>query len=289
MVQKIGLGKGLDSLIPLEETLKEVSLEKDKEGFLEIEVDKISPNPNQPRKNFKKESLEELANSIRSHGILEPLIVREKEESGYELVIGERRLRAAKMVDLQRVPAVIKKLTDKQCAELSLIENIQRDDLNAIEKAHAYKKILEGFGLTQEHLARHLGMQRSAIANTLRLLKLSSFIQEAIINGIITEGHARAVLSLESAEDRKILFDKILKMHFSVRQAESTARRLCGKSGKGRLRIAPKTQQEFIKCQEALEQKFKVPVKIRAKNKGGSIIIKYRDIDELNRIVETIG
>lgn len=207
---KGGLGKGLGALIPTGPT---------KERLLEISIDEIIPNPYQPRKALGEESLEELANSIRQHGLLQPIIVRKVEE-GYEIVAGERRYRAAKIAGLHKVPAIVKEVSDEESMEYALIENLQREDLNPIEAASALKLLMEKFGLTQEEVADKIGKNRSTVANLLRLLKLPQEVQDMLSEGKISMGHARALLSLDDPEEQKRLALEVVNRSLTVRDVE---------------------------------------------------------------------
>lgn len=214
-VTKGGLGKGLSALIPTG---------PERERLLEIPIDEINPNPYQPRKSLGEESLEELANSIRQHGLLQPIIVR-KVDDRYEIVAGERRYRAAKMAGLQKVPAIVKEVSDEESMEYALIENLQREDLNPIEAASALKLLMERFGLTQEEVADKIGKNRSTVANLLRLLKLPEEIQNMVSEGKISMGHARALLSLDNPEEQKKLALEIVNRSLSVREVEKEVSR----------------------------------------------------------------
>ncbi|MDR2601373.1 MAG: ParB/RepB/Spo0J family partition protein [Spirochaetaceae bacterium] len=221
MAKKFGLGKGLDALLPL------VDVEKAEAprggGEILIPLEKISPNPGQPRKFFDETALEELASSIREHGVLQPVIVEEGPDGGYTIIAGERRVRAAKLAGMRDVPALIRSYTDEKRLTVSIIENIQRADLNPIEEAAAYKSLIDLTGLSQDEAALRLGKKRSTLANALRLLKLPPSMQRALISAEISAGHARAILSLNSAEDRDKLFLRIVNEHLNVRQAEKIA------------------------------------------------------------------
>lgn len=212
---KGGLGKGLGALIPS-------SLEKGK--MVEIPIDEIVPNPYQPRKSLDEESLNELAESIRQHGILQPIVVR-KVEKGYEIIAGERRYKAAMKAGLGKVPAIIKEATDEELMEYALIENLQREDLNPIEAAYALKRLMDTFQLTQEEIADKIGKRRSTIANLLRLLKLPEDIQRMVSEGRLTMGHARALLSVDDPEEQRRLAEEIVSRSLSVREVEKEVSR----------------------------------------------------------------
>ncbi|ACL71098.1 nucleoid occlusion protein [Halothermothrix orenii] len=198
---------------------------KDKDGVIMIPVDKIEPNPYQPRKDFKEEDLNELADSIKSYGVIQPITVRVKDD-GYELIAGERRLRASRYLGLNEIPAVIKELTDREMAEIALVENLQRKDLNFMEEARAYQKLLEQFKLTQKELAQRLGKSQSTIANKLRLLSLSNDVQEQINSPLITERHARALLKLDNKEQQIKVIEEIKDKKLTVKQTEQMVNKL---------------------------------------------------------------
>jgi len=226
---KQSFGRGLESLIPKKGEKKETDQEK-KDPIFYIEINKIRSNPYQPRKNFDQSGLEALANSIRDHGVLQPLLVsRLEKDSGsveYQLVAGERRLLASKMVGLNQVPVIVREPTEQEKLEISLIENVQRLDLNAMEKAEAYKRLQDEFNLLQKDIARMVGRSREAVANTMRLLDLPNEARRALREEKITEGHARAILAVDDPKKQKALLTQILKNGISVREAESFGQKL---------------------------------------------------------------
>ncbi len=276
MTPRKALGKGLDALIPSGGEHGEL---------VYIELEKIQPSPSQPREDFDPKALKELADSIKSQGILQPLLVRKlPDDDSYQLIAGERRFRAAKLAGLKKVPALIKEVDEQQALALSLIENLQRKDLNPIEEAKAFKKLIEDFKLTQEELAELLGKDRSTIANTMRLLKLPREIQAEIEKGRLSAGHARALLSLDSSAKIKMLFQKIIRQGLSVRQAEALAQKLLSEKKK-----KPKKLQVEIFTRE-IEQKLATllgaKVRVLARSKGsGKIEIHFKNPDELERII----
>jgi len=276
MTPRKALGKGLDALIPSGGEHGEL---------VYIELEKIQPSPSQPREDFDPKALKELADSIKSQGILQPLLVRKlPDDDSYQLIAGERRFRAAKLAGLKKVPALIKEVDEQQALALSLIENLQRKDLNPIEEAKAYRKLIEDFKLTQEELAELLGKDRSTIANTMRLLKLPREIQAEIEKGRLSAGHARALLSLDSSAKIKMLFQKIIRQGLSVRQAEALAQKLLSEKKK-----KPKKLQVEIFTRE-IEQKLATllgaKVRVLARSKGsGKIEIHFKNPDELERII----
>jgi ParB family chromosome partitioning protein len=280
--KKMGLGKGLGALIP----------ELEPEGprsLLYCGIEEIHPNRSQPRKHFDELKLQELADSIKEKGILEPLIVRRAAE-GYEIVVGERRWRAAQKAGLKEIPVLLKELDDREVLELSLIENLQRDDLNPLEEAEAYKRLTEEFGLNQEELGSRLGKDRSTVANTLRLLKLPYEVREQLLRNRITPGHARAILSLESREKQKELCGLVIQKGLSVREAENLAKRWSKTSRKVTASEKKRgdLESQLIALGDSLRRHLGTKVQIRAKGKRGKIEIEYYSFEDLERIVETI-
>jgi ParB family transcriptional regulator, chromosome partitioning protein len=280
--KKMGLGKGLGALIP----------ELEPEGprsLLYCGIEEIHPNRSQPRKHFDEPKLQELADSIKEKGILEPLIVRRAAE-GYEIVVGERRWRAAQKAGLKEIPVLLKELDDREVLELSLIENLQRDDLNPMEEAEAYKRLTEEFGLNQEELGTRLGKDRSTVANTLRLLKLPYEVREQLLRNRITPGHGRAILSLESREKQKELCGLVIQKGLSVREAENLAKRWSKTSRKvtASEKKGGDLESQLIALGDSLRRHLGTKVQIRAKGKRGKIEIEYYSFEDLERIVETI-
>lgn len=270
------------------------------EKVFQIEVEKIKPNPYQPRRIFTEESLKELADSIREFGILQPLLVLRKEketekgtEVEYQLIAGERRLMAAKMLGLITVPAIIKRdLEDQKKLELALIENIQREDLGIISKAKAFEKLINEFGLTQQELASRLGKSREAIANALRLLQLPLEIQAALDKGQINEGHARALLTLTNPEQRKILFKEILAKNLSGREAMDLAQKYLQTSGQTSNKVLRRqnvsNDPQDLEWKEKLEEFFQMPVFIKKKGERGAIEIKFFSEKDFNTILKKL-
>lgn len=275
-MKKIGLGKGLKALIPE----KEVSEER----IVYIPLEKIFPNPEQPRREFSEESLQELADSIKEKGILQPLILKKTGEN-YQLVCGERRYRAAIKAGLEKIPAIIKEYDLKDSLEASLIENLQREDLNPIEKAFAYKKLREKFNYTQEELAKKLGKSRSEIANTLRLLNLPQYIQESLLEGKITEGHARLLVSVEEEEIRRKIYKKILEEKLSVRMVEALLKETPVK----RKRKKPEKEEIYLEdVKEKLQIFLGTKVSILRTGEKGYLKIEFYSEEDLQRILEKI-
>jgi len=280
--KKMGLGKGLGALLP------EIDQGEVKTLF-SCGIEEIIPNRSQPRKSFDESRLQELAESIKEKGILEPLIVR-KVEQGYELIVGERRWRAAQKAGLTEVPVLVKEIQSREALELSLIENLQREDLNPIEEAEAFKRLTEEFNTSQEELATRIGKDRSTITNALRLLKLPFEVRSQLLQNRITAGHARAILSLETKEKQKELCSLIIKKGLSVREAETIAKRWSEKPKKAVTKDRRKGQLEsqLNSLQDSLRKHLGTKVQITAKGKRGKIEIEYYSYEDLERIVETI-
>jgi len=251
---------------------------KPREQILDLSLKDISPNKYQPRQNFKQEDLLSLSQSIKEKGLVQPVVVRRR-EGRYELISGQRRWQAAELAGLERIPAIVREVDDQEQLELALIENLQREDLNPIERSKGYKTLLEKFGLTQEELARTLGKKRSTITNSLRLLNLPQGIQKEVAQGKMSEGHARVLLTLPRQE-KAILEKKILQKSISVREAERIARRKKGRSEKDK-------EKEFI--EDELKRSLGTKVSIRGTGQKGSIVIEYYSGDELARLLEMLG
>lgn len=248
----------------------------------EIDITKIIPNPYQPRKIFDDKALQELAESIREHGVIQPLVVTET-VNGYELVVGERRFRASQLAGIARVPAIVKKeMQDQTKLEVALIENIQRQELNPIEEAQAYERLMKTFNLTQEQVAKKVGKSRPAVANTVRLLNLPAEIQRGVIEGRISEGHGRALLGLPDMERQLQMFKLILEQGLNVRQVEQKVREVSLRRQLDSVNMDPK----FVALESELRQKLSAQVKIQRSGKGGRIMIEFFSEDELKEILE---
>lgn len=293
------MGRGLSSLIPISpprETeprsagvpVGAVAGEA-ATGTLEIPVMSIATNPRQPRRHFSETALEELAQSVRQSGILQPLIVR-KTERGYELIAGERRLRAAKRAGLQNVPVVVKNSSEQVQLEIALIENLQREDLNPIEEAQGYDRLSREFSLTQEEIAKRVGKDRSTVTNLLRLLKLSSVVQEMIATGSVSMGHARALLPLEDPRRQEALASKIEKEGLSVRQVEVMVRGMMARQPQKVRRLTDKEaiHPNLRHLTEELQRSLGTRVEITAKGKGGEIRIQYYNTEDLKRLSDRL-
>jgi ParB family chromosome partitioning protein len=290
--QRKALGKGLGALIPgaNEETLHTPSEDAADQGqrVVEIEIADIEPNPHQPRTAFDPEAVDELAQSIRQKGIIQPVVVR-RFGTGYQLIAGERRLRAARQADLQSVPALILNIgTDEEMMEISLIENIQREDLNPIEEARAYRTLMEECVLTQEEVARKVGKDRSTVANTLRLLNLSSQVREALQTDQISMGHARALLGVEDDRLQAALCKQIVSQDLSVRRVEALVKAY--RDGKtDRPKTASHTHDpQIVSIEEDLQRRFGTGVNISRRGKKGKIEIEFYSDDDLERLLDIL-
>ena len=277
-----GLGKGLGALIPEEK-------EELKESVTKIDINLIRANEEQPRKYFDDEKIANLAQSIKEHGIIQPIILM-KNGDFYTIVAGERRWRAAKSIGMKEVPAIVMELSSKQLLEVSLIENIQREDLNPIEEAIAYKKLIEEFDITQEDLAAKLGKSRTAITNSMRLLNIDKRVQDYLIEGVITEGHGRAILGISDFNMQNEVAQKIIDEGLSVRQVEALIRQLNSEKKQKNKRKNQQQNPYINEIKEKLESYLgtKVQVSSNKKNKG-KIEIEYYSTDDLNRILELLN
>ena len=287
-VKKNGLGKRLDSLIVNKQgTAKKADHKSDESGVM-VNINKVEPNREQPRKNFDEDALMELSDSIKQFGVLSPLLVQDK-GTYYEIIAGERRWRAAKMAGLKEVPVIIRNLTDQEIVEISLIENIQREDLNPIEEALAYKRLLEEFHLKQDEVAERVSKSRTAVTNSMRLLKLDERVQQMIIDEMITTGHARAILSITDKDKQYEFAQRIFDEKLSVRDVEKEVKRMQKekKADKNKENdFDPKLQAIYTDLEEQLKGIFGTKVSINAKDKKkGKIEIEYYSQDELDRII----
>jgi ParB family transcriptional regulator, chromosome partitioning protein len=272
MAKKFGLGRGLDKLIP-----------EDDENIGILDINKIKPNKKQPRKYFDEDKIAMLAESIKEHGMIQPIIVQ-KEEEDYSIVAGERRWRAAKKANLKAVPVIIMDITESAVLEISLIENIQRQDLNPIEEANAYKRLIGDFKLTQEELSRKIGKSRTSISNTMRLINLDDRVQEFLVEEILSEGHGRAILAIEDKEDQYKLAQKAVDENLNVRETENLASNFYKvKPVARKVRLDP--YYKDVEKRLAKSIGTKVSLKPKARNKG-KIEIEYYSMDDLNRILE---
>lgn len=278
------LGRGLDSLISLGEVRTDGS-----SAISEIDIARIVPNPDQPRRSFSEESLDELASSIRELGIVQPLTLRLTDAGNYQIIAGERRWRAASRAGLVSVPAYVRTASDSEMTEMALIENIQREDLNSIEVALGFKKLIDTYSLTQERLSERLGKKRATIANHLRLLKLPAEIQLGLRDRNIDMGHARAILAVSDPKDQLKLYKKILREGLSVRAVERIARDMAEGARKEKLSHEA-ADDPYAGFASQLSQRFSTPVKFtRNANGKGSITIRFSSDDELHRLIKELG
>jgi ParB family chromosome partitioning protein len=285
MAKKFTLGKGLSALIPEE---SESDLEKNAKNL--ISINKIKSDDKQPRKSFDSEKIAELAESIKTHGIIQPLILRKHINDQYIIVAGERRWRAAKMAGLSEIPAVIMELSDKDILEVSLIENIQRQDLNPIEEALAYKKLLDDFEITQEELSKRIGKSRVAITNTIRLTNLDDKVQQYIIEGIITEGHGRAILSLADKGKQYEIAQRVIDEKLSVRELERLIKKINEDNQNNKLteEVNEELNPYYKDIKNQLQNFFGTKVNISNKKNKGKIEIEYYSEEDLQRILDII-
>jgi len=285
---KRGLGRGFDALIPtqlVEEEFDVTAAPAEQSALREVAPSLVDPNPHQPRTDFEPAQLEELANSIRAHGVLQPLVVTAKGDR-YELIAGERRLRASKLAGLKTVPVIVRSYDDQQKLELAIIENLQRADLNPIETATAYRKLMDQFGLTNEQVGQRVGKDRSTVANTMRLLNLPLEVKRAVSEGKLSEGHARVVLSVTEPDKQQELADLIIKNGWTVRQAEEFARGFRGQTGtKAKAEARLSSSSDYTR---ALGDYLGTKVTQTHTAKGGKLVIEYYSDEELDRIYQTI-
>lgn len=297
-VKRGGLGKGLDSLIPdtgkVPESKEKVKVvEKVVEKIVEkpvevkVKINKVEPNREQPRKQFDEEKLQELADSIRQFGVLQPLIVQERKDY-YEIIAGERRWRAAKMAGLKEIPVIIRKMTEQEIVEISLIENIQRENLNPIEEAIAFKRLLTEFNLKQEEVAERVAKSRTAVTNSMRLLKLDERVQQMVIDEMLTTGHARALLAIEDPDQQFQAANKIFNEKLSVREVEKLVKNL-GKEKPVKKEEDPQQKAVYVDLEEKMKAALGTKVSINRKNdQKGKIEIEYYSIEELERLMEIL-
>ena len=297
MALKRGLGKGLDSLIPtnvmMESEVKHATVstasspEEEKDGTLMVKLSKVEPNREQPRKNFDEDSLQELAESLKQFGMLQPILVQNRGDY-YEIIAGERRWRAAKIAGLKEVPVIVRELTDQEIVEISLIENIQREDLNPIEEAQAYKRLLTEFHLKQDEVAERVSKSRTAVTNSMRLLKLCDEVQRMVVDEMISTGHARALISIEDPEEQYLIAQKIFDEKLSVREVEKLVKDL-HKPPKPPKEENKTLQAIYQEISERLKQSLSTKVSVSAKQNGaGKIEIEFYNHEDLERLLERI-
>ena len=285
MAKKFTLGKGLSALIP--EEPEDIGAENN--GIL-ISINKIKSDEEQPRKLFDSDKIAELAESIKTHGIIQPLILRKYMEDQYIIVAGERRWRAAKMVGLKEIPAVIMELSDRDILEISLIENIQRQDLNPIEEALAYRKLLNDFKITQEELSKRIGKSRVAIANTMRLTNLDERVQQYIIESILTEGHGRVLLAISDKQKQYELAQQVIDEKLSVRELERVIKKFNDEEEKGKVIWSTNNLNPYYKeIKNQLQSHFGTKINITNKKNKGKIEIEYYSEEDLQRILDIMN
>ncbi|MBI4139032.1 ParB/RepB/Spo0J family partition protein [Candidatus Uhrbacteria bacterium] len=279
-----GLGRGLGALIPQRETAEPESprpIAGDETSVRRIPVDAIDPNPHQPRMHFEHAALEDLVSSIKEHGVLQPVVVTVKSDGRYELIVGERRLRASKIAGLETVPAIVRSATEQQKMELALIENVQRADLNPIEEARAYVRLMEEFGMTQDDVGRRVGKSRPQVANTIRLLQLPESIQHALVEKKISASNARTLLSVPSDDERLRLFDSLLAGQFTVRQTEARV---------GRTRQPKMADPNLAGLENRLREALGTRVTVTRDPRGeGEIRIRFYNEEDLQEIIKKIS
>lgn len=288
----MALGKGLDSLIPAQSKKSRKSIRKETTAVPSSNADRIwhipltdiTPNPDQPRKEFAHSEMENLVASIKQHGIMQPITVTEKDDGGYEIIAGERRYRAATIAELPTIPAIVRSATDQQKLELGLIENIQRQDLNPIEEGFAYKRLAEEFGLTQQNIADQVGKSRPLIANTIRLLDLPNEIQKGLIDGKLSVGKARALLSLKDEKEQLKMYASMIGERVTVRDVEKAVASKGGASRKGSVRRDPKLGA----AEKLIEERVGAKVQISGRGEKGTIQIFYSSKDELKRLIDEL-
>lgn len=291
-----GLGKGLDSLIPMPQTApnKAKSENAALTGKAEtmVKITKVEPNREQPRKNFDEDALQELADSIRQFGLLQPILVQDRKDY-YEIIAGERRWRAAKLAGLKEVPVIIKNYTDREIVEISLIENIQREDLNPIEEALAYKRLLGEFGLKQDEVAERVSKSRTAVTNSIRLLKLCDGVQQMIIDDMLSTGHARALIPIEDEEQQLLLAQRIFDEKLSVREVEKLVKGILKPKEEKPKKDEPPQAVQYIyeEIENRLKEKLSRKVEITAKGGSGSgkIELEFYSNDDLDRLTEALS
>ena len=292
-----GLGKGLDSLIPnavgeakVKKSTQEV--EKEEKGGQEtiVKITMVEPNRKQPRKNFDEDALQELSDSIKQFGLIQPILVQDRKDH-YEIIAGERRWRAAKMAGLKEVPVIIRNYTEREIMEISLIENIQREDLNPIEEAQAYKRLLEEFHLKQDEVAERVSKSRAAVTNSMRLVKLTDEVQQMLIDDMISTGHARALLASENPEEQYTVAQKIFDEKLSVRDVEKLVKNLHKPVKSSKKSTDDKTMEAiYLDIEEKLKQRLSTKVTVTSKGEGaGKIEIEFYNHEDLDRLMDLMG
>ena len=282
MAKRKGLGKGLDALIPASET----KTSRGGSGVTQVSVDLVQRNPRQPREKFDIEELDNLAASIREHGVIQPLIVSPGKNGVYILIAGERRLQASRKAGMKTVPVVIRTATDQQLLELALIENVQRADLNAIEEAEAYQHLAKEFNLSHEKIGERVGKSRVAVTNTMRLLDACAAVKQALVDGRITEGHARALLALSTAKAQEALLNQVVNLDLSVRQTETLAGKYSGKKTASRKKAGKNADVSDV--ERRISSSLGTKVALKHGKKGGTVTIYYYSDEELDTLLEKL-
>jgi ParB family chromosome partitioning protein len=286
MAQRTGLGKGLESLIPTGAKTPPVSTGSNVGGVQQVAVGAIQPNPRQPRIHFKEDELEDLAASIREHGVIQPLIVTPESKGIYILIAGERRWQASKKAGLRTVPVITRQASNQELLELALIENVQRADLNSMEEAEAYRQLVEEFGLSHEAVAKRVGKNRVTVTNTIRLLGLADVVKQSLVDGNITEGHARALLALSTQKAQAAALQTVVNLSFNVRQTEEYVRKLSGQKP-----IKPKKptrSADVNDVEKRLQNSLGTKVALKHGKKGGTVTIYYYSGEELDALLEKL-
>lgn len=302
MAAKRGLGKGLDALIPnavgeakakkeaeTKETAGQAAVKEENESEKMVKITMVEPNSKQPRKNFDEDALEELSDSIKQVGLIQPILVQNREDH-YEIIAGERRWRAAKMAGLKEIPVIVRDYSEQEIMEISLIENIQREDLNPIEEAQAYKRLLTEFNLKQDEVAERVSKSRTAVTNSIRLLKLNEKVQQMVIDDMISTGHARALLAVEDLEEQYTLAQRVFDEKLNVRDVEKLVKNL-HKPVKEKKQPESQTMQIIYQdIEDKLKQKLSTKVTVTSKGEGtGKIEIEFYSHDDLDRLMDMIG
>lgn len=297
-VKRNSLGKGLDSLIPIAQAEsktnkeKEDSLEKEEKGTQEtiVKITMVEPNRKQPRKNFDEDALQELSDSIKQFGLIQPILVQDRKDH-YEIIAGERRWRAAKIAGLKEVPVIIRDYSEQEIMEISLIENIQREDLNPIEEAQAYKRLLTEFNLKQDEVAERVSKSRAAVTNSIRLLKLCDEVQQMVINDMISTGHARALLAIDNPEEQYTIAQKIFDEKLSVREVEKLVKNLHKPAKPSKKEETDKTMETIYRnIEENLKTRLSTKVIVTSKGEGaGKIEIEFYSHEDLDRLIDLMG
>ncbi len=288
---KKGLGRGLDAYfegVSVERSSSIPEKKDEKSGVIRLKMREVEPNPKQPRKVFDKEKLEALASSIREHGVIQPILVKEEKSGMYTIIAGERRWRAAKLAGLSEIPCVVGEYSPKEIMEIALVENLQREDLNPMEEAEGYEKLMETFSLTQEEVAKRVGKSRSAVANSLRLNGLPQKIKKMVTDKELSQGHARTLLGLSKEADQIALAERIIKEDLSVRQTEALVASLLKNKKSGKKKLDKNLERYFKNLSDELSEKLKTKVSIKYGKNRGKIEIEYYSNEELENIVKKI-